>query len=97
MLNSSLLAWISGPGKIKDPESWLEINLDPNHQISLHFLNNATICSLVIIMTMSNFREKNHGNKMKLLEILLIFYAIVFLFPFMLKIKFGQLRVFFCD
>jgi len=48
-------------------------------------------------MTRSNFREKNHGNKMKLLEILLIFYAIVFLFSFMLKIKFGQLRVFFCD
>ena len=40
MLNSSLLAWISGPGKIKDPKSWLEINLDPNHQISLHFIKN---------------------------------------------------------
>ena len=80
MLNSSLLAWISGQGKIKDLESWLVINLDPNHQISLHFINNATIWSLVIIMTRSNFREQNHGNKMKLLEILLIFYAVVIFF-----------------
>ena len=88
MLNSSLLAWISGPGKIKDPKSWLEINLDPNHQISLHFIKNATIWSLVIIMTRSNFREKNQGNKMKLLEILLIFYAIVFFFRLCSKLIF---------